>query len=238
MRKLDQIKIVMVETTHSGNIGSAARALKTMGLSNLCVVAPKCEIDDQCRSLASSAVDIIEQVEIVDSLDDAIADCELVIGASARDRQLSWPQLTARQCGEQAIAATGKVAILFGRESSGLTNDELQKCHYHVHIQANPDYSSLNIASAIQVIAYECRMAALAHTPDVASNKEPLAKAEQIEGFYQHLEKVLVDIEFLDPNNPRLLMPKMRRLFARALLEVKEVNILRGILTQIDKHRK
>jgi tRNA (cytidine32/uridine32-2'-O)-methyltransferase len=239
-----QIKIVMIQTTHSGNIGSAARAMKTMGLGNLCLVAPLSNVDDQCFAMASSAKDVVDSIDIYQTLEDAIADCQLVIGASARDRQLAWPQLNARECGKQSIAQieqqtdgeNHKVAILFGREASGLTNEELQACQYHVHIPSNPDYSSLNIASAIQLIAYECRMSTIEQcNNDVVSDKkvEPLASGQQLTGFYQHLEKMLVEVGFLNPENPRQLMAKLKRLFSRTQLENNEVNILRGVLTAV-----
>ncbi len=158
---LDQIRVVLVGTSHSGNIGSAARAMKVMGLTNMTLVAPGCEVDGQAIALAAGASDIANNARVVNTLEDAVADCGLVIGTSARSRTLEWPMLDARACGQKAIqeAATHPVAIVFGRERTGLTNEELQTCHYHVSIPSNPDYSSLNLAMAVQTLCYEMRVA-------------------------------------------------------------------------------
>lgn len=163
MNYLDKIKIVLIETSHTGNMGSAARAMKTMGLSNLCLVNPIIKPDSQAISLAAGASDIIKNAQVFSSFEDAIADCTLVIGTSARQRSLQWPHLTPKECGDKVIqeAINAPVALVFGRERVGLTNDELQKCHYHVGIPANPDYSSLNLAMSVQVLCYEIRMSML-----------------------------------------------------------------------------
>ncbi len=160
---LDKISVVLIGTSHPGNIGSAARAMKVMGLTNLVLVDPACEIDEKSIALAAGAADIVANARIVKTLDEAVADCGLVIGSSARSRTLEWPQLDPRECGVRTIneAASHPVAILFGRERTGLTNDELQKCHCHVYIPANPEYSSLNLAMAVQAVSYESRMAYL-----------------------------------------------------------------------------
>ena len=238
----DNISIVMINTTHPGNIGAAARALKNMGLRKLVLVDPKEYPTAKATWRAAGATDVLSEVEVVNSVDEAINDCGLVIGTSARERRIPWPLLTPRECGDRVCAESleHKVAILFGREDRGLTNEELQKCHYHVHIPANPDYSALNIAAAIQVICYEIRMSALA-----PANGEPLrftdwdvprAKQEAMEHYYTHLEETLAQLKFLDPDNPRQTVTRMRRLFNRVRMDEMELSILRGMLTSIQNH--
>ncbi|KGK17115.1 tRNA (cytosine(32)/uridine(32)-2'-O)-methyltransferase TrmJ [Vibrio navarrensis] len=236
---LDQVKVVLVGTSHSGNIGSAARAMKVMGLSQLVLVQPECEVDAQAIALASGASDVALNARIVSSLEEAVSDCALVVGSSARSRTLEWPMLEPRECGEKMIQESkqGAVALVFGRERTGLTNEELQKCHYHVCIPANPEYSSLNLAMAVQTLSYEVRMAYL---NDQQSQYAPIAEVEyprhkELELFYQHLEKVMLASEFISPNQPNQVMNKMRRLFSRARPEAQELNILRGVLTAIEK---
>lgn len=235
--RLQNIRVAMVETSHSGNIGACARALKTMGLSKLALVKPRCRLDEQAFAMASGAIEVLDHASRHASLADALAGSTLVIGASARSRSLEWPMLSPDEMAAKALAHQGsEVIILLGRESSGLTNDELAQCHFHVHIPANPDYSSLNVAAAAQILAWSCRRQALLELP-VPEHKpaEPLASGEQLQGFFQHLEQMLVDIGFLDPNNPRYLMARLRRLFMRARPEENEINILRGVLTEAQK---
>lgn len=241
---LDNIKIVLVETSHTGNMGSAARAMKTMGLTNLCLVNPIIKPDSQSISLAAGASDIIKQAQIFLSLEAAVADCSLVIGTSARPRSLQWPNLTPKECGEKIIAEAcrhAQVALVFGRERVGLTNDELQKCHFHVSIPANPDYSSLNLAMSVQVLSYEIRMSLLsAQEASIKLDEQDInevhyPKDEDIERFYQHLEQTLLQTGFINPHHPGQIMGRLRRLFTRARIEQQELNILRGILTSIDK---
>ena len=238
---LDNIKIVLVETSHTGNMGSAARAMKTMGLTNLCLVNPIIKPDSQSISLAAGASDIIKNAHICSSLTQAIADCNLVIGTSARSRSLQWPNLTPKVCADKIVqqALNSKVALVFGRERVGLTNDELQKCDYHVSIPANPDYSSLNLAMSVQVLCYEIRMSML-NTQDLTSNSIEAAEVDfptnaDIERFYQHLQQTLLNTGFINANHPGQVMGRLRRLFTRAHVEQQELNILRGILTSIDK---
>nr|WP_294965194.1 tRNA (cytosine(32)/uridine(32)-2'-O)-methyltransferase TrmJ [uncultured Gilliamella sp.] len=238
---LDNIKIVLVETSHTGNMGSAARAMKTMGLTNLCLVNPIIKPDSQSISLAAGASDIIKNAHICSSLAQAIADCNLVIGTSARSRSLQWPNLTPKVCADKIVqqALNSKVALVFGRERVGLTNDELQKCDYHVSIPANPDYSSLNLAMSVQVLCYEIRMSML-NTQDLTSNSIEAAEVDfptnaDIERFYQHLQQTLLKTGFINANHPGQVMGRLRRLFTRAHVEQQELNILRGILTSIDK---
>ena len=241
---LDNVKIVLVETSHTGNMGSAARAMKTMGLTHLCLVNPVIKPDSQSISLAAGASDIIKQAQIFSSLEEAIGDCRLVIGTSARPRSLQWPNLTPKECGDKIIQeasnSDAKVALVFGRERVGLTNEELQKCHYHVGIPANPAYSSLNLAMSVQVLCYEIRMSMLnidsvltEQEADINSIEFP--KDEDIERFYQHLEQTLLKTEFINANHPGQIMGRLRRLFTRARIEQQELNILRGILTSVDK---
>jgi tRNA (cytidine32/uridine32-2'-O)-methyltransferase len=233
---LTNIRIVLINTSHPGNIGSAARAMKTMGLTELYLVAPLMFPHKKAQEMASTAADVVESAVVVKHLDQALEGCHLVVGASARSRKIPWPTLSPRELGEKASqeSAQGKVAILFGNEQSGLTNEELHRCHYHVHIPSNPEYSSLNVASAVQVIAYECRVACLQEV--VAQPWDyALATVDAMEGLYQHLEKVMIDLEFLNPEVPRQLMARVRRLFNRAQPDVMELNILRGILAAMER---
>lgn len=235
---LDKISIVLIGTSHPGNIGSAARAMKVMGLTNLVLVDPACEIDEKAIALAAGAADIIANAKIVKTLDEAVADCGLVIGSSARSRTLEWPQLDPRECGVRSIneAASYPVAILFGRERTGLTNDELQKCHYHVYIPANPEYSSLNLAMAVQTVSYEIRMAYLERQKFSGEKAvEEYPRAKELELFYEHLEKVISGTNFINKKHPGMVMAKLRRLFTRARPEQQELNILRGILTSVER---
>ncbi|MGU3523799.1 tRNA (cytosine(32)/uridine(32)-2'-O)-methyltransferase TrmJ [Enterobacteriaceae bacterium C23F] len=242
---LQNIRIVLVETSHTGNMGSVARAMKTMGLTNLWLVNPLVKPDSQAIALAAGASDVIGNAQIVDTLDEALAGCSLVVGTSARSRTLPWPMLDPRECGLKSVAEgqQAPVALVFGRERVGLTNDELQKCHYHVAIAANPEYSSLNLAMAVQVIAYEVRMAWLA-----TQEKGESAKAEEeevayplvddLERFYGHLEQTLLSTGFIRAGHPGQVMNKLRRMFTRARPESQELNILRGILASIEQLKK
>lgn len=238
----DRIRIIMVNTSHPGNIGGAARAMKNMGLSQLYLVEPKEYPAEKAVWRAASALDVLDKAVVVDSLDEAIADCSLVIGTSARERRIPWPMLTPRECGEKSWAesASADVAIVFGREDRGLTNDELKKCHYHVHIPSNPDYSSLNIAAAIQVLCYEIRMAHLTVEQGKPISYDdwdvPRAKSQDLEYFYTHFEEALVKLEFLEADNPRQTMTRLRRLFNRIRMDEMELSIMRGILTAIQNY--
>jgi tRNA/rRNA methyltransferase/tRNA (cytidine32/uridine32-2'-O)-methyltransferase len=229
-----QIKVVLIETSHPGNIGAAARAMKNMGLSRLTLVSPR-EFPSQVASArASGAADVLDQAEVVDTLETALAGCATVFGASARLRKVAWPQVDVRQTATMAwqqATAGETVALVFGREDSGLTNAEMDLCHYLAHIPSNPDYSSLNLAQAVQVFSYECRMASdLRDVPQGQGYRDRRASSEQLEGFYEHLYQALQDIEFLDPAKNARFMRRMRRLFNRSGLDIKEVDILRGIL--------
>ncbi|MBF8449327.1 tRNA (cytosine(32)/uridine(32)-2'-O)-methyltransferase TrmJ [Aeromonas dhakensis] len=238
---LDQIRIVLVNTSHTGNMGSAARAMKTMGLSQMVLVDPQALPDGNANALAAGASDILANARIVATLDEAIADCGLVIGTSARSRTLSWPMLDPREAGEKLVAEGMQhpVALVFGRERTGLTNDELQKCHYHVAIPANPEYSSLNLAMAVQTLCYEVRMHWLLQQEQAGDSGMAVEypSVEQLEGFYQHLEQTLLKTGFITDDHPGQVMNKLRRLFNRARPEAVELNILRGILTSVQKPR-
>ncbi|WP_024553767.1 tRNA (cytosine(32)/uridine(32)-2'-O)-methyltransferase TrmJ [Franconibacter helveticus 513] len=239
---LENIRIVLVETSHTGNMGSVARAMKTMGLTNLWLVNPLVKPDSQAIALAAGASDVIGNATIVDTLDEALSGCSLVVGTSARSRTLPWPMLDPRECGVKSISESqhAPVALVFGRERVGLTNEELQKCHYHVAIAANPEYSSLNLAMAVQVIAYEVRMAWLATQEQAAAEHEetPYPLVDDLERFYGHLEQVLLQTGFIRANHPGQVMNKLRRLFTRARPESQELNILRGILASIESGDK
>jgi len=240
---LNEVRVVLVNTSHNGNVGSAARAMKTMGLSKLYLVDPVNEIDSHASALAAGATDVLGNAIVVDTLEEAIADCSLVIGTSARSRTLSWPMVEPRECGEKMIegAKSGPVALVFGRENSGLSNEELQLCNYHVCIPANPEYSSLNLAMAVQTLCYEVRMSYLASQKsesltDLAVEGESIyPSSKQMELFYEHLETTLNDTSFIVKQHPGIVMTKLRRLFNRARPEEVELNILRGILSSIGK---
>lgn len=239
---LQRIRVVMVETSLAANIGAAARAMKTMGVGKLYLVNPGEAPDEPTATArASGAQDILEAAWVTDSLDAALAGTTLVLGTSARSRNLPWPMLEPERMGaEIARYATHRnddIALVFGRERSGLSNEELARCHFHVQIPANPDYSSLNIAAAVQVLCYELRRAALAGT-DATEPAVELARPEDMTGFLTHLEEMLVDIGFADPNNQRQLMLKLRRYFMRSQPEPTELNILRGIVSQAQKQAR
>jgi len=240
------IRIVLVETSHPGNIGSACRAMKNMRLEHLYLVNPKNYPDPigKSRAMAAGADDVLANIKIVDSLEAALADCSFAVGASARLRAIPWPVIDPRECVTQLaeIAETDKVAIVFGREDRGLTNEELERCNALVHIPGNPDYMSLNIAMAVQVMAYELHMHSYLQGEKLDEKIEfyehPRATVEEVEGLYGHFESALTALGFHDPDNPRQLMRRLRRLFNRAGLDKMEVNILRGILTAAEKGGK
>jgi tRNA (cytidine32/uridine32-2'-O)-methyltransferase len=248
--QLSQIKIVLVEPTHPGNIGSVARAMKTMGLSRLVLVNPKKFPHYEASKLAAGAESVLEQAEVVQTLSEAIDECTLVVGTSVRDREVTWPTRDPRAAAQAIIQHTAvptqQAAILFGRESSGLTNAELDQCQFQIRIPANPEYSSLNLASAVQLINYELRMQAIAQTDgleplseqpvtNVAARQRPATKAER-EGHLEHLQNTLVALDFVKVNPPTVLMRKLTRLYNKADLTVEEIQILRGILASVDQH--
>lgn len=246
---LDAVRVVLVGTSHPGNIGGVARAMKNMGLSQLYLVAPRAQFPHpEAVFRASGATDILDQARVTTSLEEALTDCTLVAGTSARSRHLPWPLVNPRQLAEQLSGELrqpkAKLALVFGREDRGLSNEELHLCHLHVHIPTNPDFSSLNLAAAVQVLSYELRMALVEATPHHEELAEldfgtqwdaPLADHQTLERFFEHLESTLVDIDFHDPNNPRQSMSRLRRLYLRARPDTQEVNMLRGILSLTQK---
>ena len=232
---LDRIRVVLVEPSHPGNIGGAARALKTMGLGQLAVVNPKRFPDPQAEWRAAGAQDVLDATLVCSSVDEAIAECQWVVGTSTRNRRIPWPVLSAEEVAAQALSEGARdIAILFGRETSGLSNDELQKCHCHLQIPASPEYPSLNLAMAVQVVCYE--LFKHAGGAEVVSQDwdRPLASAAQVEGLIEHLETVLVSSSFLDAGNPGQTMTRLRRLLTRLRPDVTEVQMLRGVLTHLD----
>ncbi|MBK1887682.1 MULTISPECIES: tRNA (cytosine(32)/uridine(32)-2'-O)-methyltransferase TrmJ [unclassified Marinobacter] len=247
----DKIRIVLVETSHSGNIGAVARAMKNMGLANLWLVNPNSFPDEASYARAAGASDILDRAQVVPTLDKALEDCIVVMGTSARGRKIPWPVLPPPEAAEIAAekSLSGPVAMVFGRENHGLSNDELHLCHYHIHIPTNPDYSSLNLSMAVQIMCYELRMLFLRNledgkdspylkpmlAPGDAGWDVPPAKVGDVEGFFGHLEQTLHDVDFHRRDNPRQLMSRLRRLFQRAKLDQMEINILRGILSAVQK---
>lgn len=249
---LSPLRVVLVATTHPGNIGAAARAMKTMGLQQLVLVQPKQFPCAEATARASGADDILARATVVPDLDAALVDCRLVIGASARLRRLSWPQLGTRESAQRSIEFTASgqaVALVFGREHAGLTNEELERCHYLLNIPSDADFSSLNLGAAVQVVSYELRMAALHYEQSAKMSQQSqdavddypeqdfgeLATADQLAGFYEHLQQVLIELEFLDEEHPRKMMRRLKRLYSRAHMSQTEVNILRGILSLVQK---
>ena len=254
----DRVRFVLVETSRPGNIGATARAMKTMGFHDLVLVKPRYEhvlMHEEAVAFASGAQDVLQQARVVNSLDEAIADCNVVAGLSARLREFSPPLMQPREFAASISASmaastaaltaeesTLQAALVFGNERFGLSNEQVERCNVLLHVPTNPDYSSLNLAQAVQIMAYECRMATVSSTqmPSGIGFQGELAKAEQIEGLFMHLEQALIDIAFLDPAHPKKLMSRLRRLFSRSALETEEVNILRGIAQHIQQknHKK
>lgn len=311
---LNRVRVVLVRTSHSGNLGAVARAMKNMGLSDLVLVSPQCELNAEAEARASGAQDVLHSLKVRESLESAIEDCHWVVGTSARSRHIPWPKVTPKSAAAMMIqmlndsaglandgvdAYSTKVgqnedvrrcALVFGQESTGLTNEHLALCHAHLYIPANPEYSSLNLATAVQVISYELRMHALAiaqranaqktpalKTPALKTQSptadedveykepseldeggalqmlqglealektwgvvwdQPLASQQEIQALFDHLEEVLISLDFLNPDNPRLLMTRFRRLFLRSILDKTEVNMLRGMLSLMQKRLK
>lgn len=228
---LANIRIVLVETSHPGNLGAVARAMKVMGLSDLRLAAPKCGIDDEARARASGAVDVLEAACVCGNLDEALADTVLAAACTSRRRELPHPAFTPRQAAPELLklASNAPVAVVFGSETFGLSNEQLMKCRWLINIPTNPDYASLNLGAAVQVLAYELR-SSLADVPlDLPAFDA--APHDAVESLLVEMERTLVDIGFLDPANPKRLMPRLRRFFAKAGLEKEEVAIWRGILS-------
>ncbi len=237
---LDNIRIVLVNTQFPGNIGAVARAMKNMGLSRLYLVNPGCSLDKEAYIRATSATNILENSITADTLSEAISNCRLVVGTSTRDRGMSLPLLTARESGEKIAseAVNAQVALIFGQESCGLHSDDLQKCNFHGYIPANPDYCSLNLAAAVQTFCYEIFQATEATRTQLNDDAYEYPENKDMEYLYTHMEKVLTDVHFIIPQHPGQMMERIRRLFNRARPDQKELNILRGILSAIEKNSK
>jgi len=235
---LQDIRIVLIGTTHPGNIGAVARAMKNMCLEQLWLVQPKIFPSAEATARASGADDLLARVRVCGSLDQALFGCRLVVGASARLRSVEWPQLLPRQCAERLLPESdqGPVAMLFGRESSGLSNAEMDRCHYLVHIPANPEYSSLNLSQAVQVLCYELHIASLqAWVPATADEGRQVVGADAMERFFVHLQQTMEQLGFARPGQSTKLQRRLRRLFLRARPDDDEMNILRGLLSAVQK---
>lgn len=233
---------MLVGTTHPGNIGAVARAMKNMKMNNLRLVSPKIFPCAEATSRASGADDVLSRATVYTSLQEAIADCELVIGASARCRTISWPEITPRDCAQKVVInePSRQVAIVFGRENSGLKNHELDLCHFLLRIPCNSEYSSLNLAAAVQIVCYEL-FVATGYKEEVRigdKDLQPLATAAQVESFYSHLSEALVDIGFMHPDKSKTIMRRLRRIYNRIQLDTKELDILRGILRMSQGHKR
>lgn len=230
----EHARFVLSHTSHPGNIGAAARAIKTMGFSQLALVNPKLFPNPQASAMASGAEDLLGQAGVHDNLSSALSGATLVAGVTARRRDLSHAVHSPREAA-QLLVQEQRPVLLFGTEISGLSNSELDHCQMLITIPANPAYSSLNLAAAVQILAYELRIAGLSDTALIVPDQDNYAPYDEIERFYEHLQHVLIHIGFLDPKEPKRLMQRLRRLFARTRLEIEEVNILRGVLTAIRK---
>lgn len=245
---LQQIRFVLVEPSHPGNIGAVARAIKTMGFGKLVLIQPRLFPHDDALVRAAGAADVLESAQVVETLDDAIADCELVIGTSVRDRRVSWPIKSPREMSTELKAYSEEnvgceVAIVFGRERTGLENSELDKTHWQIRIPANAEYSSLNLASATQIIAYELRCALFEETNDESGSvaaaltgvqaRQRVATQAELTGYFTHLEETLHQLEFVRGNSATKLMRKIIRLYNRAQVNLEELQILRGMLSAI-----
>lgn len=241
--KLDHIRVILVRTFHSGNIGSAARAMKTMGLTNLILVNPKDFQLDQALQMAMSADDVVTNAKHVDSLYEAVADCSVVTASTARSRDYDLPMQNPEQAAQNLCqsAQTQQVALVFGPERMGLSNEDLEHCTHRVTIPTNPDYSSLNLAAAVQTLAYEVfKQYSLSVTINKESNTEiirEMPSIEHTEMFYEHLEEALVDVGFIFKKHPGDVMKKLRRMFSRTQMDQTEIGIMRGILASMQKQK-
>lgn len=234
---LDRVRVVLMRTTHPGNIGATARAMKTMGLSRLVLVQPASFPDPVADARASGAQDVLEKAQVVATLSEALQGTVLSAALTARRRELSLEPTTAREAAPELLrhARVGEVALVFGTEASGLSNEEVALCGLPVSIPANPAYSSLNLAAAVQLLCYEMRLAALDGAVLQSSPPEEVARFEEVEGFHAHLEQAMRESGFYHPDSSRRLLPRLRRLFGRVRLERDEINILRGILAALQR---
>ena len=238
------ICFILVGTTHPGNIGAAARAMKNMGIHQMRLVSPKEFPHEKAFFRAKAATDVLEKAEVHESLNDAISEAKLVIGTSARNRKVPWPIVSPREAAEEIVSfsktSEGKTAVIFGREDRGLTNEELGLCNLHVHIPSSDEYPSLNLSQAIQIIAYEIRLKALSHEGKLEKQEwdVPLAENAEIERLIEHFDELMQDVEFYETDNPRQLLTRVRRFFKRSKLDHMEANIFRGVFAAIQKKLK
>ena len=237
---LNSIKVVLVGTTHPGNIGATARAMKNMGIVNMALVEPKEFPSDIATYRSKAAKDVLENAEVFDTLKVAISDCELVIGTSARERKVPWPILNPKDASQEVSRGSlnNKVAVVFGREDRGLTNEELGLCNIHVHIPTDPEYSSLNLSQAVQIMVYEIRSAILENEGNDGNWDVEFADNDQTERLISHMDELMQEVDFYEIDNPRKLLLRVRRFFKRSRLDVMEVNIFRGLFAAIQKKLK
>ena len=240
----DNITFILVETTHPGNIGAAARAMKNMGIKQMGLVTPKEFPHKKAFFRAKSATDVLEEAVVHKSLNEAVSESKLVIGTSARNRKVPWPLVSPREAAEEIVSfcqtSKDKIAVIFGREDRGLTNEELGLCNLHIHIPSSDEYPSLNLSQAIQIIAYEIRVKALSHEGKLKKQEwdVPLAKNAEIEKLIEHFDELMQDVEFYETDNPRQLLIRIRRFFKRSKLDHMEANIFRGVFAAIQKKLK
>ena len=237
---LNSVRVVLVGTTHPGNIGATARAMKNMGIVNLALVKPKDFPSNEAIYRSKAAKDVLESAQIYENLEDAVSDCELVIGTSARGRTVPWPVLSPKEAADRVAvhSENNKVAIVFGREDRGLTNQELGLCNLHVHIPTDPEYSSLNLSQAVQILVYEIRVSILKDQEYEEYWDVDLATNEQTERLIDHMDELMKEVEFYDVHNPRKLLLRVRRFFKRSRIDVMEANIFRGLFAAIQKKLK
>tara|TARA_B100000749_G_C18414579_1_gene460694 strand:- start:171 stop:887 length:717 start_codon:yes stop_codon:yes gene_type:complete len=233
----DNISILLQETSHPGNIGSAARAMKTMMLKHLMLIQPRVLPDAEAEAFASGAADILNNAIIKPNINDALSEFQVVFGCSARHRKLEWPMLSLHEAAQVIVekSKTNKVGILFGPEQSGLTNDTLRKCHYHLYIPSNPEYSSLNLAQAVQVVSYAVLMAQDTQPQLPIPNPEPRAKMQEFESFFEAFQQMLMQLEFMQDRENAKLLARLRRMFYRAEMHSTEIDLMRGIIKSIGK---
>lgn len=240
----NSIKFVLVGTTHPGNIGASARAIKNMGFNKLSLVGPKDYPNNDALYRAKAAKDVLENSEVYDHLSKATKNCQLIIGTSARNRKVPWPVVSPKQAGREVAnylnSGSKEIAIVFGREDRGLTNEELGMCNLHVHIPTDEDYSSLNLSQAVQILSYELRLAMLSEEEVDAKNEwdVELANSDQTERLINHMDELMQEVEFYDTQNPRKLLTRVRRFFKRSQIDVMEANIFRGLFSAIQKRMK
>ncbi len=238
------LKFILVGTTHPGNIGAAARAIKNMGMNKLDLVSPKDFPHEKAFYRAKAATDVLDKVEVHQTLKDAVSDCNFVVGTSARYRKVPWPMVNPREAAERIIALNqtnaDKIAVVFGREDRGLTNDELGLCNLHVNIPSSKEYPSLNLSQAVQIIAYEIRVGVLNYKLQTSEQDWDVVLAEnsEVERLIEHFEELMEEIEFYQVDNPRQLLTRVRRFFKRSNMDHMEVNIFRGVLASIQKKLK